>query len=72
MPAEAGLDVANGPPPWFNPDVFQDPQFDGESYVQDLRRYVPLEALSRQLSEHLAELNRKVGQLNSPHKSTSC
>ncbi|KAK9806115.1 hypothetical protein WJX72_002159 [[Myrmecia] bisecta] len=52
--SEAGLAV------WFKPERFLEPGFDAETYVADLRRFVPLETLSTELEQHLASLKSKL------------
>lgn len=37
--SSASLDTDAGPL-WFKPDIFLDPNFDPNSYVNDLKRYV--------------------------------
>ncbi|KAK9784931.1 hypothetical protein WJX73_001855, partial [Symbiochloris irregularis] len=49
-----------GVPPWFNPARFLDQNFDADSYVADLRRYVPLERLAVELEAHLGKLKTKL------------
>ncbi|GMH43984.1 hypothetical protein BSKO_11918 [Bryopsis sp. KO-2023] len=47
-------------PVWFDPERFRQPEFDAEQYVADLRRFVPLEGLSKQLDNHLGQLKQKL------------
>lgn len=32
----------DNPPHWFNPERFMEPNFDADTYVADLRRYVSI------------------------------
>mmetsp|Transcript_36950 Transcript_36950/g.104270 ORF Transcript_36950/g.104270 Transcript_36950/m.104270 type:complete len:768 (-) Transcript_36950:202-2505(-) len=50
---------------WFKPEQFVDPDFNADSYVGDLRGYVPLETLKSELDKHLSFLkNRLVEVIN--------
>jgi len=50
---------------WFKADHFLEPDFDADSYVAELRRYVPLDTLHQELDRHLAFLkNRLVEVIN--------
>ncbi|KAG7667390.1 hypothetical protein Ndes2437B_g09140 [Nannochloris sp. 'desiccata'] len=55
--ASLGTDAA---PLWFKPDAFLDPKFDPNSYVNDLKRYVPLETLNAQLASHAEALRARL------------
>eukprot|EP00887_Chlorella_sp_A99_P001064 scaffold14.g1064.t1 len=47
-------------PAWFKPEKFMEPDFNPEAYVNDLKRYVPLETLSADLQAHLSALKAKL------------
>ncbi|BDA46634.1 Conserved oligomeric Golgi complex subunit 2 [Coccomyxa sp. Obi] len=57
----------DNPPHWFNPERFMEPNFDADTYVADLRRYVPLEALSAELQAHLQVLRNKLVEVINEH-----
>ncbi|KAJ8538774.1 hypothetical protein K7X08_030070 [Anisodus acutangulus] len=44
------------PPQWINPNLFQSLNFDPESYISDLRTFVPLETLRSELRSHFTSL----------------
>ncbi|KAL0843278.1 hypothetical protein Bca101_016523 [Brassica carinata] len=46
------------PPQWFNPPLFISPVFDSESFISDLRTFVPFDTLRSELRSHLTSLNR--------------
>ncbi|GLJ13953.1 hypothetical protein SUGI_0223070 [Cryptomeria japonica] len=48
---------------WFKKDVFMQPDFDSESYIADLRRFVALETLRAELRGHLALLKNELVEL---------
>ncbi|CAN7114444.1 hypothetical protein HID58_008823 [Brassica napus] len=45
------------PPLWFNPSLFLSPVFDSESFISDLRTFVPFDTLRSELRSHLSSLN---------------
>lgn len=47
-------------PLWFKPDLFLSPNFDSESYISELRTFVPFDTLRSQLHSHLSALNREL------------
>ncbi|GAV56540.1 COG2 domain-containing protein/DUF3510 domain-containing protein [Cephalotus follicularis] len=47
-------------PQWFNATVFLSPTFDSESYISDLRSFVPLDTLRSELQSHLSSLNHEL------------
>ncbi|KAL1211677.1 Conserved oligomeric Golgi complex subunit 2 [Cardamine amara subsp. amara] len=50
-------------PLWLKPSFFLSSGFDSESYVSDLRTFVPLETLQSELRSHLESLNRELVDL---------
>ncbi|CAH9106187.1 unnamed protein product [Cuscuta epithymum] len=46
------------PPQWLNPSLFLSKDFDPETYISDLRTFVPLETLRSELRSHLSSLQR--------------
>ncbi|XP_010464008.1 PREDICTED: conserved oligomeric Golgi complex subunit 2-like [Camelina sativa] len=50
-------------PLWFKPSLFLSPGFDSESYISELRTFVPFDTLRSQLRSHLASLNRELVDL---------
>ncbi|XP_072970443.1 conserved oligomeric Golgi complex subunit 2 [Typha angustifolia] len=50
-------------PPWFKPDSFLRPDFDPESYIAELRSFVPLESLATELRSHVAALQAELVDL---------
>ncbi|DBA94077.1 TPA: hypothetical protein ACH3X1_001724 [Trebouxia sp. C0004] len=54
------LDGDRSLPSWFKPTRFLDVEFDADTYVSDLRRFVPLETLSSQLQKYLTVLKGKL------------
>ncbi|CAI9108741.1 OLC1v1008418C2 [Oldenlandia corymbosa var. corymbosa] len=50
-------------PPWLNPTAFVGPEFDPESYISDLRAFVPLETLRSELQSHLSSLQKELVDL---------
>ncbi|OIT33781.1 PREDICTED: conserved oligomeric Golgi complex subunit 2 [Nicotiana attenuata] len=51
------------PPQWLNPTLFQSQDFDPESYISDLRTFVPLETLRSELRSHFTSLQRDLVDL---------
>lgn len=56
-------DPVNSYPPWLNPTAFVDQEFDPESYISDLRTFVPFETLRSELQSHLSSLQRELVDL---------
>lgn len=50
-------------PLWFKPSLFLSPGFDSESYISELRTFVPFDTLRSELRSHLASLNRELVDL---------
>lgn len=50
-------------PLWLNPSKFSDPDFDPESYISDLRTFVPFETLRSELRSHLSSLKHDLVEL---------
>jgi|APAra0007618407_1042631.scaffolds.fasta_scaffold00361_7 hypothetical protein len=50
-------------PLWFKPSLFLSPNFDSESYISELRTFVPFDTLRSELRSHLASLNRELVDL---------
>lgn len=50
-------------PPWLNPTAFVGQDFDPESYISDLRAFVPFETLRFELQSHLSSLQRELVDL---------
>ncbi|CAF2131227.1 BnaA03g46980D [Brassica napus] len=50
-------------PLWFKPSLFLSPDFDSESYISELRTFVPFDTLRSELRSHLASLNRELVDL---------
>uniref|UniRef100_A0A0D6R2N2 Conserved oligomeric Golgi complex subunit 2 n=1 Tax=Araucaria cunninghamii TaxID=56994 RepID=A0A0D6R2N2_ARACU len=50
-------------PLWFKKEVFMLPDFDSESYIADLRRFVALDTLRAELRGHLAQLKNELVEL---------
>lgn len=53
-------DPLDSHPLWFKPDLFLSPNFDSESYISELRTFVPFDTLRSQLHSHLSALNREL------------
>ncbi|KAF2577183.1 hypothetical protein F2Q68_00000633 [Brassica cretica] len=47
-------------PLWFNPSLFISPVFDSESFISDLRTFVPFDTLRSELRSHLSSRNREL------------
>lgn len=56
-------DDSDSQPLWFKKDTFTDNTFDSESYISDLRRYVPFDTLRTELKSHLAALKSELVEL---------
>ncbi|CAL1389088.1 unnamed protein product [Linum trigynum] len=50
----------DGHPLWFKPNLFLSPNFDSESYISELRTFVPFDNLRSELQSHLASLNHEL------------
>lgn len=66
-PPRSAADLFGDPvdayPPWLNPTAFASQEFDPESYISDLRTFVPLETLRSDLQSHLSSLQRELVDL---------
>lgn len=67
QPPRSATDLFGDPidahPPWLNPTAFSDPNFDPESYISELRTFVPFDTLTSELRSHLGSLNRELVDL---------
>lgn len=67
QPPRSATDLFGDPidahPPWLNPTAFLDPNFDPESYISELRTFVPFDTLTSELRSHLSALNRELVDL---------
>ncbi|KAL9239363.1 hypothetical protein vseg_013695 [Gypsophila vaccaria] len=50
-------------PLWFKQDLFLSPDFDPETYIADLRTFVPFNTLRSQLQSHLSDLKHNLVDL---------
>ncbi|KAL5973035.1 hypothetical protein ACLOJK_039842 [Asimina triloba] len=62
-PTDLFSDPVDSTPLWFNKSAFQHPSFDPESYISDLRSFVPLDTLRSHLRSHLSSLNHDLVDL---------
>ncbi|XP_058103293.1 conserved oligomeric Golgi complex subunit 2 [Magnolia sinica] len=66
-PPRSPTDFFNDPidssPLWFNKSAFLHPSFDPESYISDLRSFVPFDTLRAHLWAHLSSLNHELVDL---------
>ncbi|KAK1433909.1 hypothetical protein QVD17_10827 [Tagetes erecta] len=66
-PRTATADLFGDPidshPLWFKQSSFLSPDFDSESYISDLRTFVPFETLRSELQSHLASLKHELVEL---------
>ncbi|KAM2228222.1 hypothetical protein ACFXTI_014942 [Malus domestica] len=53
-------DPLDSHPLWFKPALFLFPEFDSESYISDLRTFVPFDTLRSELQSYLASLNHEL------------
>ncbi|KAE8654776.1 elongation factor 1-delta 1-like isoform X1 [Hibiscus syriacus] len=53
-------DPLDSHPMWFKPSLFLSPDFDSESYIADLRTFVPFDTLRSELQAHLSSLNHEL------------
>ncbi|PHU08809.1 hypothetical protein BC332_20669 [Capsicum chinense] len=51
------------PPQWLNPSLFQSQNFDPQSYISDLRTFVPLQTLRTELKTHFTSLQHDLIEL---------
>lgn len=56
-------DPLNAHPLWFKPSLFLSSTFDSESYVSELRTFVPFDTLRSELQAHLAALHHELVDL---------
>ncbi|KAK9278492.1 hypothetical protein L1049_028058 [Liquidambar formosana] len=56
-------DPLDSQPLWFKKHAFLEPTFDSESYIADLRTFVPFETLRSQLQSHLSSLKHELVDL---------
>ncbi|KAG6486166.1 hypothetical protein ZIOFF_054736 [Zingiber officinale] len=59
-PTDLFGDPIDAKPPWFNSSAFLGEDFDPDSYVADLRTFVPLESLAAELRSYLADLKAEL------------
>ncbi|XP_074591749.1 conserved oligomeric Golgi complex subunit 2-like [Curcuma longa] len=59
-PTDLFGDPIDAKPPWFNSSSFLSEDFDPDSYVADLRTFVPLESLAAELRSYLADLKAEL------------
>ncbi|OMO52866.1 COG2 complex component [Corchorus capsularis] len=53
-------DPLDSHPLWFKPSLFLSPDFDSESYISELRTFVPFDTLRSELQAHLSSLNHEL------------
>ncbi|XVF71036.1 hypothetical protein PTKIN_Ptkin12aG0002500 [Pterospermum kingtungense] len=53
-------DPLDSHPLWFKPSLFLSPNFDSESYIAELRTFVPFDTLRSELQSHLSSLNHEL------------
>ncbi|WCJ36242.1 Conserved oligomeric Golgi complex subunit 2 [Euphorbia peplus] len=53
-------DPLDSHPLWFKPNLFLSPTFDSESYISELRTFVPFDTLRSELQSHLSSLNHEL------------
>ncbi|KAL3652642.1 Conserved oligomeric Golgi complex subunit 2 [Castilleja foliolosa] len=58
-----GDPIEDSQPLWLNPTKFSDPEFDPESYIADLRTFVPFDTLRSELRSHLGALKHELVEL---------
>ncbi|XP_076897893.1 conserved oligomeric Golgi complex subunit 2-like [Bidens hawaiensis] len=56
-------DPVDSHPLWFNQSSFLNPNFNSESYISDLRTFVPFETLRSELQSHLTSLKHELVEL---------
>ncbi|KAF3436861.1 hypothetical protein FNV43_RR19614 [Rhamnella rubrinervis] len=66
-PHRSATDLFSDPldahPLWFKPALFLSHNFDSESYISELRTFVPFDTLRSELQSHLASLNHELIEL---------
>ncbi|ONK71964.1 uncharacterized protein A4U43_C04F14250 [Asparagus officinalis] len=55
-----GDPIEDSAPLWFKASSFLSPSFDPESYIDDLKSFVPLESLAKELRSHLSSLKSEL------------
>lgn len=58
-----GDPIDDSSPLWFKASSFLAPSFDPEAYIADLKSFVPLESLAKELRSHLASLKSELVDL---------
>ncbi|KAL8480742.1 hypothetical protein ACS0TY_027327 [Phlomoides rotata] len=58
-----GDPIEDSHPLWLNPSKFSDTEFDPESYISDLRTFVPFDTLRSELRSHLGALKHELVEL---------
>ncbi|KAL1541822.1 Conserved oligomeric Golgi complex subunit 2 [Salvia divinorum] len=58
-----GDPIDDSHPLWLTPSKFSDPEFDPESYISDLRTFVPFDTLRSELRSHLGALKHELVEL---------
>ncbi|KAK4486144.1 hypothetical protein RD792_008812 [Penstemon davidsonii] len=58
-----GDPIEDSHPLWLNPSKFSAPEFDPESYISDLRTFVPFDTLRSELRSHLGALKHELVEL---------
>ncbi|KAI3454999.1 hypothetical protein Pfo_011662 [Paulownia fortunei] len=58
-----GDPIEDAHPLWLNPSKFSDQEFDPESYISDLRTFVPFDTLRSELRSHLGALKHELVEL---------
>ncbi|KAL2321690.1 hypothetical protein Fmac_026069 [Flemingia macrophylla] len=63
-PPRSAADLFSDPldahPLWFKPASFLSPKFDSESYISELRTFVPFDTLRSELNNYLSSLNHEL------------
>lgn len=63
-PPRSATDLFSDPldahPLWFKPASFLSPDFDSESYISELRTFVPFDTLRSELNSYLSSLNHEL------------
>ncbi|XP_050224191.1 conserved oligomeric Golgi complex subunit 2 [Mercurialis annua] len=63
-PPRSATDLFSDPldthPLWFKPNLFLSPDFDSESYISELRTFVPFDTLRSELQSYLSSLNHEL------------
>lgn len=58
--ADLFSDPVDSHPLWFKSELFLSSNFDSESYISELRTFVPFETLRSELQAHLSSLNHEL------------